>query len=101
MAALALHPFFFEKTQKNLRFISLNNAKEFALHPFNNVIFYHQITGKNTEKRFVSLFASYHQEDSVLHDINYLHSHGSMLPTILLLYLVIQHQRSLVLIHSC
>ncbi|KAI4967941.1 hypothetical protein ZWY2020_010394 [Hordeum vulgare] len=36
------------------------------------------ITGKSTEKkRFVSLFASYHQEDSVLHDISYLHSHGS------------------------
>ncbi|KAM3408477.1 hypothetical protein ACQJBY_001541 [Aegilops geniculata] len=36
------------------------------------------ITGKSTEKkRFVSLFASYHQEDSVLHDISYLHSHGT------------------------
>ncbi|KQJ97067.1 UDP-glucose:glycoprotein glucosyltransferase isoform X2 [Brachypodium distachyon] len=36
------------------------------------------ITGKSTEKkRFVSLFASYHQEDSVLHDINYLHSDGT------------------------
>ncbi|XP_037450870.1 UDP-glucose:glycoprotein glucosyltransferase-like isoform X3 [Triticum dicoccoides] len=36
------------------------------------------ITGKGTEKkRFVSLFASYHQEDSVLHDISYLHSHGT------------------------
>uniref|UniRef100_A0A452YDZ7 UDP-glucose:glycoprotein glucosyltransferase n=1 Tax=Aegilops tauschii subsp. strangulata TaxID=200361 RepID=A0A452YDZ7_AEGTS len=37
-----------------------------------------EITGKSTEKkRFVSLFASYHQEDSVLHDISYLHSHGT------------------------
>ena len=69
-----------------------------ALDPFNNVIFYPQITGKSTEKkRFVSLFASYHQEDSALHEINYLHSHGSMLPTIFSLYLVIHHQRSLVL----
>ncbi|KAL5230580.1 hypothetical protein ABZP36_029356 [Zizania latifolia] len=36
------------------------------------------ITGKSTEKkRFVSLVASYHQGDSVLHDITYLHSHGT------------------------
>uniref|UniRef100_A0A0D9XKJ1 UDP-glucose:glycoprotein glucosyltransferase n=1 Tax=Leersia perrieri TaxID=77586 RepID=A0A0D9XKJ1_9ORYZ len=36
------------------------------------------ITGKSTEnKRFVSLVAPYHQGGSVLHDITYLHSHGT------------------------
>ncbi|KAL6883793.1 hypothetical protein ACP4OV_011207 [Aristida adscensionis] len=36
------------------------------------------ITGKSTgNKRFVSLFASYHQEDSVFHDITYLQSPGT------------------------
>ncbi|XP_052141963.1 UDP-glucose:glycoprotein glucosyltransferase [Oryza glaberrima] len=36
------------------------------------------ITGKSTEnKRFVSLVGPYHQGDSTLHDITYLHSHGT------------------------
>lgn len=37
-----------------------------------------QITGKNAGKKFVSLFASYHQEDTVFNDIKYLQSPASM-----------------------
>jgi UDP-glucose:glycoprotein glucosyltransferase len=45
-----------------------------------------QIAGKSTvKKRFVSLFASYHQKDSVFNDVDYLQSPGSMLPTTLLI----------------
>ncbi|CAL4925424.1 unnamed protein product [Urochloa decumbens] len=36
------------------------------------------ITGKNAGKKFVSLFASYHQEDSVFNDIKYLQSPGTV-----------------------
>jgi UDP-glucose:glycoprotein glucosyltransferase len=36
------------------------------------------ITGKSAVKKFVSLFASYHQEDSVLNDMKYLQSPGTV-----------------------
>ncbi|CAN6287994.1 unnamed protein product [Urochloa humidicola] len=36
------------------------------------------ITGKSAGKKFVSLFASYHQEDSVFDDIKYLQSPGTV-----------------------
>ncbi|CAL4933619.1 unnamed protein product [Urochloa decumbens] len=36
------------------------------------------ITGKSAGKKFVSLFASYHQEDSVFNDIKYLQSPGTV-----------------------
>ncbi|XP_066332805.1 UDP-glucose:glycoprotein glucosyltransferase-like isoform X1 [Miscanthus floridulus] len=35
------------------------------------------ITGKSAEKKFVSLFASYHQDSSVFNDMNYLQSPGT------------------------
>lgn len=47
-------------------------------HPNNDVIFL-QITGKSAGKKFVSLFASYHQDSSVFNDMKYLQSPGSML----------------------
>ena len=47
-------------------------------HSNNDVIFL-QITGNSAEKKFVSLFASYHQDSSVFNDMKYLQSPGSML----------------------